>query len=369
VVHFKVYPTIMVIDDVVKTPAVWMSMRGAGIVISSRVRLARNVKGAAFPDWAGDDECARLCESMKQVIGGVGALKSPLFVDMDKLGEVDKLVLGERSLISQELAEKGRGSALVIDAEVPVAVMINEEDHLRIQSIRPGMHLKEVWENVNAIDSELEKVVDFAFSRRIGYLTACPSNVGTGLRASVMMHLSGLKLTDEVDAVLNGLNKLGLAVRGLFGEGTESYGNMFQISNQSTLGESEEVIVDHLVEVVHEVTEHEQNARMRLMEQKRIYVVDHVARAFALLRHALVLSSGEAMDFLSALRLGVEVGIVHHLTVAKINQLMLLVQPGHLQKLAGKILAPGERDELRAGMIKKKVKNVLLTKELGIGKS
>lgn len=358
----------MVIDDLVKTPAVWISMRGAGIVISSRVRLARNIRDAAFPDWAGEDECVRLCENIKLALESSGALKAPVFMDMDKLSEVDRLVLGERNLISQELAEKGRGSALVIDKDAPVAIMINEEDHLRIQSIRPGMHLMKVWKTVDAIDSELEKVMDFAFSGQTGYLTACPSNAGTGLRASVMMHLSGLKLTNEIDAVLNGLAKLGLAVRGIFGEGTESYGNMFQISNQSTLGESEESIVGHLVKVVEEVTAHEQNARMRLMEQKRIYVVDHVARAFALLRHALVLSSGETMDLLSALRFGVELGIVDDLSVAKLNELMLLTQPGYLQKLAGKVLAPEERDELRAGIIKKKLKNMVLTKDLSAGK-
>jgi len=238
--------------------------------------------------------------------------------------------------------------------------MINEEDHLRLQAVRPGMHLKAVWQSVNAIDSELEKVIDLAFSRELGYLTACPSNVGTGLRASVMMHLAGLKLTGEVDAVVNGLQRIGLAVRGILGEGTEAIGNMFQISNQSTLGEPEGTIINRLVRVVREVVGHEQNARARLMEQRQMHVLDQVARAFAVLTHAHVLTSGESIDLLSGLRLGVELGLVEHLTVAKINESMLLTQPGHLQKLAGKVLTPEERDGLRARVVRKRLADAAL---------
>jgi len=348
----------MMIDELVKAPAAWMSRRGAGVVISSRVRLARNLKDAAFPGWAGEDECVRLCGNLKQAMARLESLQHPLFLDMDKLGDTDRAVLRERNLISAELAEKGRGSALVVAGDQHVAVMVNEEDHIRLQAVRPGLHLRSVWNRVNAIDTELEEQVGFAFSRELGYLTACPSNVGTGLRASVMMHLSGLKLTGEVDAVLNGLGKLGLAVRGLFGEGTEAYGNMFQISNQSTLGESETEIIARLTAIVKEVAQHEENARARLMESRQTYVLDQVARAYAVLTHAHVLNSGEAIDLLSGLRLGVELGIVKQLSIAAINETVLFTQPGHLQRLAGKTLSPDERDMYRAELVKSRLQQV-----------
>ena len=350
----------MLVDDIVKTPVSWMSRRGSGIVISSRIRIARNLKGVAFPGWAGEDECVRLCQRIKEALGAVPSLHAPLFIDMAALDDIDRLVLSERNLISLDFSEKGRGSMLVVDDARQVAIMVNEEDHIRMQAIRSGLHLKSMWNMISAIDSELDRVVDFAFSRKLGYLTACPTNVGTGLRASVMMHLSGLKLTGEVDGVLNGLNKMGFAVRGILGEGTEAYGNMFQISNQSTLGESEESIIERLMEIVREVAQHEENARIRLLEQREIYVVDQVTRAFALLMHALILTSDEAIDLLSGLRLGVEMGMVRGLSVARINEITLLNQPGHLQKLAGKVLTTDERDELRAKIVKSKLKNVKL---------
>lgn len=351
----------MIIDEMVRRPGSWLSTRDdTGIVISSRVRLARNLKGARFPGWAGEQECVELCARLRHVFSNLTSIADPICFDMEKLAPVDKDVLKERHLISNELAAKGAGSALIVARDEHVALMINEEDHLRLQAIKPGLDLKAVWEQIDGVDSELEKELDYAYSRRLGYLTACPSNVGTGLRASVMMHLSGLRLLNEIEPLIRGLEKIGFAVRGLLGEGTEANGNMFQVSNQSTLGENERTIIDGLTEIVMEVARHEQNARERLMESRKTYVLDQIGRAFGILTHARVLSSDEAIDLLSGLRLGVELDMLENLTVVGINAIMLLTQPGHLQKMSGKALGPRERDEARAEIVCNKLKDVII---------
>lgn len=351
----------MQVDTLVKSPGCWLSMReDTGIVVSSRVRLARNIRGMAFPGWAGEGERVRVCRELRGVFGRIEALSGCIFLDMSELTALDKEVLKERHLISNELAEKGAGSGLAVSEDEGIAVMINEEDHLRLQAITPGMHLREVWNKLDGLDSELERHVAFAFDGRLGYLTACPSNVGTGLRASVMLHLSGLKLMDEIQAVINGLEKIGLAVRGLLGEGTEASGNMFQISNQSTLGESEEEIVSQLVRVTEAVVNHEKHARARLFQQRRTFVIDQVGRAIGIARHARILSSREAIDLLSALRLGLDFGFISNLKTRQINEIMLLTQPGHLQKMTNRILGPEERDQMRAGLLRDKLRQVAL---------
>jgi protein arginine kinase len=352
----------MVLDDLVRNPGSWLSMRrGTGIVISSRMRLARNVRGLPFPGWASEQQSIELCGRLRGVIEQLESVSNPLFFDMGQVSATDREVLNERHLISNELAEQGRGSGLIVSEDERIAVMINEEDHLRLQAISPGMNLLSVWKKVDAVDSDLEQFLDYAFSPRLGYLTACPTNIGTGLRASVMMHLSGLRLLEELGPVIKGLERLGFAVRGLLGEGTEAYGNMFQISNQVTLGDPERTIIEKLTRVVSEVVEHEQNARDRLMEDRRNYLLDQIARSFGILVHARVLESREAVDLLSGLRLGVEFGVVRQLSVARINELMLMIQPGHLQKTAGRLLDAQARDELRADMVRKRLKGVTVS--------
>jgi protein arginine kinase len=352
----------MIVDDMVKRTDSWLTSGiDEGIVISSRVRVARNIKNYSFPGWAKEDEREALSEKLWNACSSVDLLVNPVYLDMGKLEAVDKDVLRERRLISNELAEKGAGSGLVIAEDQLTAIMVNEEDHLRLQAISPGMNLRAVWEKIDAVDTELEKYLDYAFSTQLGYLCACPTNTGTGLRISAMMHLSGLKLLNEIDPVIKGLDKMNIVVRGLLGEGTEEYGNMFQVSNQSTLGESEEAIVDRLTSVVTELMGHEQNARARLLEDKKIFLMDQIGRSFGILSQAYVLSSMEAVDMLSGIRLGVEMGLIENLTVCDINEILLLMQPGHLQKLAGKVLSPEERDQARAEMVKKKLKGVLVS--------
>ncbi len=344
------------VDELLKNPGSWLSMRKAtGIAISSRVRLARNVSGGAFPGWAGEEERVRLCTQLQDAIGKLDGISTPTFLHMGDLDELDKEILRERHLISTEMSERGRGSGVAISDDEGIAVMINEEDHLRLQAIAPGMQLNETWGRINAVDTELETSVDYAFTDRLGYLTACPSNVGTGLRASVMLHLAGLRMLNEVDPVINGLERLGLTVRGLLGEGTEAHGNMFQVSNQQTLGASEETIIHSLIDTVNEVIQHEQNARWRIMEKRETQLADTVSRARGVLSNCRILSSQEAVNLLSALRLGVEMEMVGNLKVAGINEIMLLTQPAHLQKIAGRVLTAEERDELRARLVREKL--------------
>ncbi len=348
----------MLLDDLIHRPAAWLSSDKAhGIVVSSRIRLARNIEGLAFPGWAGDEECVRIQAQVWEMLQNLTCLAPCLPVDMATLSAVDREFLRERHLISNDLAQKTLGSGVVIRADECLSVMVNEEDHLRLQALRTGLQLKELWTEIKALDSQIEQHVRFAFSPALGYLTACPTNVGTGLRASAMLHVPALRLINEIDPIIKGLTKIGLAVRGLQGEGTEASGNMFQISNQMTLGESEPVIIDRLDRIVSEVAQHEANARIRLQEQRGAYIEDYVGRAYGILSHARVLNSREVLDMLSALRFGCELGIIKNLEVVEVNRLVLYSMPGHLQKSEGRLIPPDERDNVRARLVRETVRN------------
>ena len=347
----------MQLDDLVQRPAAWLSSeRSPEIVVSSRIRLARNIEGLAFPGWAGDEECVRIQAQVWEMLQEVPCLSPCLAVNMATLSAVDRDFLRERHLISNDLAQKSKGSGVVIRADECLSVMVNEEDHLRLQALRNGLQLNELWSDINELDSLVEQRIRFAFSASLGYLTACPTNVGTGLRASAMLHVPGLRLINEIDPIIKGLTKIGLAVRGLQGEGTEASGNMFQISNQMTLGESETVIIDRLARIVAEVAQHEANARLRLQEQRGDYIEDYVGRAYGVLCHARVLNSREALDMLSALRFGCEIGIIKNLKVSDVNRMVLYSMPGHLQKLEGRLIPPDERDYVRARLVREAVR-------------
>jgi len=349
------------VEDVQGKPREWIADgRAADIVVSSRVRIARNLADAAFPGWGGKRESERLFARLSGLLCGQAGLAKPELIAMDTLGPVEREVLRERHLISYELAAKGAGSGLVMSEPDRVAVMINEEDHLRIQALRPGFELAEAWSAVERVDRELERHVAFAFSPRFGYLTACPSNVGTGLRAGVMVHVPGLRLMNEIEPVVKGLNRLGLAVRGAFGEGTDAWGSLYQISNQATLGVDEGAVIARLTSITAYLVRQERQARARLAEQRRLQVEDHCARAYAILLHARILTSGEAMDVLSGLRLGLEFGMVSGVDMACLNQLMLTIQPGHLQQAAGAALDSDARDRMRALRIREAIAGVRL---------
>ena len=344
------------VERLVQQRGAWLQPgQGGGIVVSSRIRLARNLKGAAFPGWAGEEECERIWREVEPQLGALSQLRPGVAIAMPELDELDRQILFERHLISREQAEKGRGSGIVMRQDEGLSVMVNEEDHLRLQAMRPGLDLRGTWQVIDALDTAIEQRVPYAFSNQLGYLTACPTNVGTGLRASVMLHLPGLVLMNEINPIVKGMGKIGLAVRGLWGEGTEATGHMFQISNQITLGEKEEDIVASIEQIVQEIIEHEKNARQRLLEKRDPVLRDHVGRAFGILSHAHILSSKEALDLLSGLRLGIDLGILKSPDRRVVDELLLITQPGHLQKAEGRALKTKERDRARARCVRERL--------------
>jgi protein arginine kinase len=328
------------------------------IVMSSRVRLARNLKNAAFPGWAKKPERVRVLEMIRPAIESLPEMKTAFSESMDNLTPLDKQILVERHLISREHANKAAGSGLVLNHEESLCVMINEEDHLRMQALRPGLQIKEAWRDIDLVDSALEKKLDYAYSPEIGYLTACPTNLGTGIRVSAMLHLPGLVLAEQINGIIQSVNKLGLAVRGLYGEGTEALGNVFQVSNQQTLGEPEVTIVERLDKVLSQILEHEENHRLLLLEKKPQMVYNHIGRAYGVLANAHSISSKETMNLLSFLRLGVDLGLFPGVDRSLIDHLFILTQPAHLQKQHSEKLSAEERDLLRADMLREHLRNV-----------
>jgi protein arginine kinase len=342
------------------TPAETTRLHGPHdcIVMSSRVRLARNLKDAAFPGWAKKPERIKVMETIRPAVESLPEMKDAFSEAMDNLGALDKQILVERHLISREHAAKSSGSGLVLNREETFCVMINEEDHLRMQALRPGLQLREAWSAIDKFDSALEKKLDYAFNNDLGYLTACPTNLGTGIRVSAMLHLPGLVLAEQINPIIQSVNKLGLAVRGLYGEGTEALGNVFQVSNQMTLGETEMTIVERLDKVLLQIIEHEENARQTLLEKKPKVVFNHIGRAYGILANAHSISSKETMNLLSLMRLGVDLGLFPEVNRSLVDELFIVTQPAHLQKQFSDKLTAEERDLLRSDMVRERLKNV-----------
>jgi protein arginine kinase len=328
------------------------------IVMSSRVRLARNVKDAAFPGWAKKPERIRVMEIIRPAVESLPEMKESFSESMDNLSALDKQILVERHLISREHQAKSAGSGLVLNREESLCVMINEEDHLRMQALRPGLQLKQAWLAIDRADTELERRLNYAFNPEIGYLTACPTNLGTGIRVSAMLHLPGLVLAEQINAIIQSVNKLGLAVRGLYGEGTEALGNVFQVSNQMTLGETETAIVERLDKVLSQIIEHEENARTTLLEKKPKMVFNHIGRAYGILANAHTIASKETMNLLSLMRLGIDLGLFPGCDRSLTDELFMMSQPAHLQKQHSEKLSAEERDLLRADMVREHLRNV-----------
>ena len=325
------------------------------IVLSTRIRLARNLRDFPFPGWAKEaqrrDIFARCAEAAREV----PLMKKAYALELKSLDDLEKQVLVERHLISRELSAAGPGSGVIISRDQTTSVMINEEDHLRLQVLRPGFQFKRVWKQVDSLDDGLETKLDLAFSAELGYLTACPTNVGTGMRASVMMHLPALVLASQMEKVIRAVNQLGLAVRGLHGEGTEASGSIFQISNQQTLGESEEEILKRLGSVLQTIVEQEQNARAKLGEVDGPKLYDKIGRAYGTVRNAHVLTSSEAMNCLSLLRLAVDLGLLPEGERGMIDRLFIECQPGHVQLAARGALETEKRDVARARFLREQL--------------
>lgn len=335
--------------------AAWLDASGANsdIVISTRVRLARNVEGYAFTGRAREGERLRVLAQVRDAIGRIPALSnrtgSSMTIRVDELGSSDRALLYERHLISKDL--KGPGAALHIAGSA--SVMVNEEDHLRLQAMQSGFSIPQVFEQISDIDRDLGQQLPYAFHPEFGFVTACPTNVGTGLRASVLIHLPGLVLTKEIGKVLNGLQQMGLTYRGLYGEGSEVVGNFFQISNQTTLGRSENDLIDHLAGVVRLLIEKEEEARKVLVRDAGYILEDKLWRAYGTLRYARSLSFEEAMNLLSGVRLAVGLKLIDNLSVYTLNKLLVFSQPAHLAYVEGKKLDEDETSIARARFVRK----------------
>src|SRR3954453_5774170 len=345
----------MKLSDLTNHAGEWL--RGSGpqceIVISSRIRLARNVAGFPFLSKCTRHQRHALEQRVRQTILEAGLAPQVLYVDLEQATDMDRQLLVERHLISKPHAAAEGARGVAVGESETVSIMVNEEDHLRMQVLRSGLQLEEAWEQINKIDDALESKLDFAFHPRFGYLTACPTNVGAGIRVSVMVHLPALKLTGEIEKVFRAAKDMRLAVRGLYGEGTEATGDFYQISNQSTLGKSEEDIISdfkHLV--IPKIIEYEQHARRTLLNDRTVALDDKVCRALGLLRSARLMTSEDVLYQLSHLRMGIHLGRVKDVDIRTVNELFLLAQPAHLQKMQGKKLEGDARRAIRAEFVR-----------------
>lgn len=314
-------------------------LRGTGpesdIVMSSRVRLARNLAHFPFVSRATDQDRVEIERMLRERIAGVPVGRGLDYIDVGHLEEIDRKFLVERQLISREHADAQGARGVAIDRAEQVSLMINEEDHLRIQCLHSGLDLQGAWEQIKAVDDQIDAVVPYAFHPRFGYLTACPTNVGTGIRVSVMLHLPALVITRQIDKVFRSLHKISLAVRGLYGEGSQAMGDFYQISNQTTLGKTEEELVQQVADVVPVLIDYERRAREFLVRETQHNVHDQVSRAYGILRTAQTITNEETMQLLSRVRMGVLLGLIGDVKIADINSLLVRTQPAHLQKLSG----------------------------------
>ncbi len=348
----------MTIDDFLKQDTEWLRGTGpsANIVMSSRTRLARNIDKVPFSNWANRKQLEDVLRMTEAAARQCSFLKDALFIKLKDLSEVDRVFFVERHLMSPEHAKDAEHKAVIVDPKEIVSIMVNEEDHLRIQVIKSGLNLKECWRIIDEIDTELSKNLPFAFSAKWGYLTACPTNAGTGLRGSAMLHLPALVFTGQIGKILQAIAKLGLNVRGLYGEGTEAMGNVFQVSNQISMGIAEEDIVDNIERMTNQLISREDATRKMLLTKNREGLIDRISRAYGTLKSAHIINSNETVALLSAIRLGVDMGIIKNMDRRTVNELFILTQPAHLQKLEGRMLNANERDVKRAEIVKERLK-------------
>ncbi len=342
------------LEALARSSGEWLCAEGpeSDIVISTRIRLARNVAGFPFMSQADDDIRRQLVNSLRTTISATESGHSMHFVDVAALDEMDAQLLVERQLISRELATADGPRGVVIGDGEHVSIMLNEEDHVRMQMLHSGLALERTWSEINDLDNALESRITFGFDEQLGYLTACPTNVGTGIRVSVMLHLPALRITKEIQKVHQAAQKINLAVRGLYGEGSQAMGDFYQISNQVTLGCSEQDLLDNLTDVVPNILGYERRVRDLLCRDNKGQLDDQIARALGILTSARSISSEETMHLLSSVRLGVNLGMVSNVSIATINELFIHTQPSHLQKLHGGRLETAARNEARAAYLR-----------------
>ncbi|HRX83668.1 MAG TPA: protein arginine kinase [Phycisphaerae bacterium] len=348
----------MSVNDLTGKVGEWLRGIGpmADIVISSRIRLARNLANFPFLCRASEDERREIFRTLTEAFSSAKLDHNTYLLDMEELDEIDRQVLVERHLISKQHADGEGCRGVAVSASETRALMINEEDHLRMQVLRSGLQLEPLWEEISDIDNQIEAQTSFAFDEKLGYLTACPTNVGTGLRVSVMLHLPALKMTGEIEKVLRAAKDLRLAVRGLYGEGTDAIGDFYQISNQITLGHSEEEIIEKFSEnIIPRIVEYERAARNALADERSMQLDDKVWRAYGILENARTMASDETLFFLSHVRMGVSMGRLQGIDVGTINELFLRIQPAHLQKMHGHALNGEERSVARAKYLRSRL--------------
>jgi protein arginine kinase len=335
----------------------WLSGTGAesDIVISTRIRLARNVTDFPFLTRIEENRKRELERYLRERLEKSDVGEKVYYKRLTETSNVDRQVLVERHLISKDHAQGDGERGVALGERETVSVMVNEEDHLRIQVLRSGFQPDQAWKQIGDVDKNLEQQLDYAFSPQFGYLTACPTNVGTGMRVSVMLHLPALVMTKQIEKVFHAVTKINLAVRGFYGEGTQASGDFYQISNQVTLGKSEEDVLKTVADHVPQLIKFERNVRETLINENRVGLEDRVWRAFGMLERARLITSEETMEYLSAVRMGVNLGLLDSVPIATVNELFILTQPAHLQKLEGRELETPERDEIRAEFIRRRL--------------
>jgi protein arginine kinase len=348
----------MNLDNLTHTSGEWLRASGseADIVMSSRIRLARNLATFPFTSRASSHQKADVEALLRDRIGKLDLNPRLSYLSLANLSPLDRQFLIERQLISREIAAAEGPRGVAFDERETVSLMVNEEDQLRLQVMRSGLALDEVWQEIDRVDDLLEQRLTYAFSEEFGYLTACPTNVGTGMRASVLLHLPALGWAKQIEKVFRALQKINLAVRGLYGEGSRASGDFYQISNQVTLGKSEATILSEIREVIPEIIKYERHARKTLLGENRQALQDRVSRAFGTLSSATMMTSEETMDLLSSVRLGIHLGLLEDVTIATVNELFLNTQPAHLQKLMGTALDGEERNAARARYLRTRLR-------------
>ena len=348
----------MVIDELHDRCGEWLRGNGpqSDIVMSSRIRLARNLADFPFVRCCNDIDLANIESTVRERLSVEPVPGGLNFFNVASLDSLDRQLLVERQLISRELSNGSGARAVAIDPMEQMSLMVNEEDHLRIQVMKSGLDLDAAWEQINQFDDEIEQRLTYAYHPKLGYLTACPTNVGTGIRVSVLVHLPALVITHQIEKVFRSLQKISLVVRGLYGEGTQAMGDFYQISNQITLGKDEPAIIDQVSDVIPFVIDYERKARQFLLDEKQNDLFDRVSRAYGTLQTAQQISSEETMYLLSRVRMGVNLGLIDNLEIPDINQLFLRTQPAHLQKIRESSMDTDRRNVERAIYLREQLK-------------
>ncbi|MEI8012117.1 MAG: protein arginine kinase [Candidatus Omnitrophota bacterium] len=350
----------MELNDLIHHSGEWLKGTGpfGHIVLSSRIRLARNLTLTPFTNRANKKEMESVLKAVEAAVGKISYFKGAAFFRLNELDNVGRQFLVERHLMSHDHASAPQGKAVIVSHEEALSVMVNEEDHLRIQVMQSGFNLDGTWEIMNAVDNALSEQLPYAFLPEWGFLTACPTNTGTAMRGSVMVHLPALVMTRQINKVLSAIAKLSFASRGFYGEGTQAIGNFYQISNQVSLGHSETDIIQNINGLIRQIIEQEEQARQALLVQNRAALEDKIWRAWGVLNNARIISSQETIELLSTVRLGVDVGVITDLAPTTLNELFIMIQPAHLQKIEGKKLGASDRDVRRAQLIREKFQAV-----------